>query len=281
MKKSILLLFFIIFSCTNKRTPSTEFTSQKTDTLRFFYKDFNVGLQLDLLSDGRFINYNYYSSCTGGGYEKTVEGTYEKDSLKLILFPKKVDYSVYPFSYNEEIKTCHVKYNNDSLKIKTHFQIVWWEQNQYLLSEETLPFLNVNSNNDYLEFIEYYNSGYEPKRSGPYLVNKKTNCSITTPFNKSQLPLKWQNNLRKTPISARVIGYKKIKNPQDPEKSIWKIEIDKGQKDSICNHLILKTENHECYIHIDSVLEKTSFAEVEWKYFPKKIKKGTEFRTKW
>ncbi len=67
-----ILILFLIFSCSNNKTKSNdkEFDTQNIDTLRYAYNGFNNGLQLDLLSDGRFINENYLFSCFGGGERK-------------------------------------------------------------------------------------------------------------------------------------------------------------------------------------------------------------------
>lgn len=278
----ILLLIFII-SCSNKETKSNDrnFDSQKIDTLTYRHNGFNYGLQLDLLSDGRFINEDYLFSCFGGGKRKKVFGTYKRDSLKLTLNPQRIEFIEYPEDMESKPITTKLNYGIDSLKIKTEFQVVKWENNEYLFSEYLDLGLNLEEENDYIRFAYYLNNGLEPKSSGMYLV-RKTKDSITSEFDLKQIPEKWQCYFLKEPISAKIKNIKKVIDPNDEVNISWLIEFDKGKKDRMNNRLTLKTKDGEFFIEVDSVLKNRSFGKTyRYDFTPEKFPPGTELRTKW
>tara|TARA_R110002012_G_C11657571_1_gene611894 strand:+ start:2703 stop:3557 length:855 start_codon:yes stop_codon:yes gene_type:complete len=278
----ILILIFI-FSCSNNKTKSNdqEFDSQKIDTLRYGYNGFNNGLQLDLLSDGHFINENYLFSCFGGGERKKVFGTYKMDSLKLTLNPERIEFIEYPEEMESKPKTTKINYGIDSLKIKTEFQVIKWENNEYLFSEFFDSGWSLEKENDYIRFADYINSGLEPETSGMYLV-RKTKDSITSEFDLKQIPEKWQSYFLKEPVSAKIKYIKKVVDPNDEENISWLIEMDKGKNDRMNNRLTLETKDGEFFIEVDSVLTNRSFGMTYmYDFTPKKFPIGTELRTKW
>lgn len=272
-----------MFSCSDNRTKSNdkEFSSQNIDTLRYAYHGFNNGLQLDLLSDGHFINESYLFSCFGGGERKKVFGTYKMDSLRLTLNPERIEFIEYSEVMESKPKTTKLKYGIDSLKIKTEFQVVKWENNKYLFSDYFDFGWSLDKENDYVRFADYLNSGLEPETSGMYLVHKTTD-SISSEFDLEQIPEKWKSYFLKEPVSARIKNIKKVIDPIDNENIFWQIELDKGENDRINNRLTLETKDGEFFIEIDSVLSNRSFGiTYMYDFTPKKFPIGTELRTKW
>lgn len=125
MKYITILILFLLYSCSNnKESSNTKIVHQNIDTLSYKYHGFNNGLQLDLLSNGRFINENYLFSCTGGGERKKVFGTYKIDSSTLKLIPEKIEFIEYPMDRESKPVKTILNYGIDSLKIKTEFQII-------------------------------------------------------------------------------------------------------------------------------------------------------------
>jgi hypothetical protein len=282
MKYINILISILILSCSNDKSNSndTRFVSN-IDTLSYSYNGYNNGSKLDLLSDGRFINEIYYYSCYGGGEKKLFFGTYKVDGANLTLKPVSIEFTEYPENRELKLKITKIKYGVDSLKIKTEFKIVKWENNRYLLSDYFDFGWNIEKENDYLRFAEYLNLGLEPRMSGMYLVNKISD-SITSEFDLNQIPLAWQSYFLKEPVSAKIKSIKKINNPKDKENISWLIEFDKGERDFINDRLSFQTQDGEYSIEVDSVLEKSSFGTMYmYDFSPKKMPIGTELRTKW
>ena len=283
MKYIKILILLLIFSCSNNKTKSynEKITLQNIDTLKYSYDGFNNGLRLDLLSDGRFINEDYSFSCFGGGERKKVFGTYKMDSLKLTLNPESIEFIEYPEDMELKPKTTKTTYGVDSLKIKTEFQVVKWENNKYLFSDYYDFGWSLDKENDYIRFANYLNMGLEPGMNGMYLVNK-TKDSITSEFDLKQIPEKWESYFLKEPVSAKIKNIKKVIDPTDEENISWQIELDKGEKDRINNRLTLETRDGGFFIEVDSVLTNRSFGMTYMCDFtPKKFPIGTELRTKW
>lgn len=283
MKYINILLLILIFSCSNDKNKSNneKIIIQNIDTLRYSYNGFNNGLRLDLLSDGRFINDDYLFGCTGGGERKKVFGTYKMDSINLKLIPDKIEYTEYPMDMESKPKTTNITYGIDSLKIKTEFQIVTWENKKYLLSDLYDFGWSLDKENDYIRFADYLNSGLEPNSSGMYLVTEISD-TIKTEFDLKQIPEKWQDYFLKEPVSAKIKNLKKVIDPNDKENTFWLIELNKGKNDRMNNRLTLKTKDGEFFIEIDSVLTNRSFGITHmYDFTPKKFPIGTELRTKW
>lgn len=251
------------------------------DTLRYSYSGFNNGLRLDLLSDGRFINEKYVFGCTGGGERKKVFGTYKIDSLNLKLIPEKIELTEYPFEMESQPETSNFNYGIDSLKIKTEFQIVTWENKEYLLSDFYDYGWSLDKENDYMRFADYVNSGLEPETSGMYLVNR-TKDSITAKFDLSQIPEKWQKYFLKEPISAKIKSIRKVIDKEDNENFWWRIELNKGEDNGMNSRLTMTTKDEMFFMDIDSVLKNSSYGRYYMPDFtPDKYPIGTELRTKW
>ena len=254
---------------------------QNIDTLRYSYNGFNNGLQLDLLSNGTFINEDYLFGCTGGGERKKVFGTYKMDSTNLKLIPNKVEFTEYPMDMESKPIKTNINYGIDSLKIKTEFQIVTWENKKYLLSDFYDFGWSLDKENDYIRFADYLNSGLEPKSSGRYLVTEIKD-TLKTEFDLKQIPEKWQGYFLKEPVSAKIRKIKKITDPNDKENISWQIELDKGTRDRMNNRLTLETKNGDFFIEVDSVLTTRSFGKYYMPDFTaEKYPIGTELRTKW
>ena len=216
MKYIQIIILFLIFSCTNNNSKSIEkgLDLQKIDTLTYKYNGFNYGLKLDLLSNGYFISENYIFSCFGGGERKKVYGTYKMDNQNLTLNPERIELIEYPEDLTSNAKTTKIKYGTNSLKIKTKFQMVTWENNQYLLSEHFDFQWNAEEENDYIRFANCLNNGLEPEISGVYLANK-TNDTITSKFDVKQIPEKWQRFFLNEPVSAKIKSIKRIEDPKN------------------------------------------------------------------
>ncbi|MFY7944710.1 MAG: hypothetical protein ACOVNZ_09005 [Crocinitomicaceae bacterium] len=282
-KEFLFLLLALTFSCSKKNTKSNDksIIPGNLDTLKYAYRGFNDGLQLDLLSDGCFIYEYHFFGCLGGGKVLKVFGAHEKDSLKLILNPESVELILYPQDMEKEPITSKMKYGIGSFKIKTEFQSVYWENNEYLLSEQFDFGWWLEEENDYIRFAGYFNQGLEPKSNGMYLV-RKFNDSMRSEFDVKQLPEKWQPYFFKEPVIARVKHIRKIVNPYHKEYFNWQIELDKGASDKIYKMLMMKTKDGAFRIEIDSVLKNSSFGMVyRHDFTPEMLPIGTEFRSQW
>ena len=283
MKYINIFILFLIFSCSNNKTKSNDEKNvvQNIDTLRYSYNGFNNGLQLDLLSNGTFINEDYLFGCTGGGERKKVFGTYKMDSANLKLIPNKVEFTEYPMDMESKPIKTNINYGIDSLKIKTEFQIVTWENKKYLLSDFYDFGWSLDKENDYIRFADYLNSGLEPKSSGRYLATEIKD-TIKTEFDLKQIPEKWQNYFLKEPIKAKIKSLKKITDPNDEEYFWWEIELDKGSNDGMNKRLSMNTEDDMIFFDIDSVLNNRSFGKYYMPDFTtEKYPIGTELRTNW
>ncbi|WP_233194510.1 hypothetical protein [Aquimarina sp. I32.4] len=283
MKYINFLILIITLSCSNNKTKSNNknILEQNIDTISYNYSGFNNGLKLDLLSNGTFINEKYLFGCTGGGERKKVFGTYKLDSIKLKLIPKKVEFTQYPMDMESKPITIKVAYGIDSLNIKTEYQIVTWENKKYLLSDFYDLSWSIEKENDYIRFADYLNSGFEPKTSGMYLVNR-TKDSITSEFDLSQIPKKWQKYFLKEPISAKIKSIKKVIDKEDNENFWWQIELNKGEDNGMNSRLTMTTKDDMFFMDIDSVLKNSSYGRYHMPDFtPDKYPIGTELRTKW
>lgn len=285
MKYINILILFLILSCSKGKEQSKRgkniIQDIHVDTLRYSYDGFNNGLKLDLLSDGRFISENYIFGCTGGGMRKKIFGTYKINNTNLKLVPQKVELIEYPMDMESKPITTNITSEIDSLKIKTEFQIVKWQNKKYLLSDYYDLNWSLEKENDYIRFANHFNSGLEPELSGMYLVTQIKD-TIKTEFDLKQIPQKWQSYFLKEPISVKIRMIKKIIDPNDKENISWQIELDKGKKDRLNNRLSFKTKDGELYIHVDSVLTNRSYGVIYmYDFSPEKFPVGTELRTKW
>lgn len=277
------LLLLIIVGCSNNKHKSDHKIKidLKIDTLRYSYTGFNNGLQLDLLSDGRFINERYLFSCFGSGERKKVLGTYKLDDVNLILSPKTIELTEY--SSEMEIKpiTRSIKYGVDSLKIKTNFKLIRWDNKKILLSESFDNNWSFEEENDFLRFADYFNSGLEPESSGMYLV-KSTKDSIFSKLDIKQIPKKWRKYYLNEPLNAKIKSITKVIDPEDNQYFHWQIELDKGRNNGIFKNISFSTEDDSIYFHIDSVENNRSFGKYYMPDFTKeKYSIGTEVKTKW
>lgn len=269
-----------MFSCSdiNKKSDSNISNEQIIDTLKYSSNSPNINLKLELLSDGRFIYKIADFGCIGGGEIKTFFGRYKMDSLYLNLIPENIEYSKYSEKIELKPDITLLKYGIDSLKIKTDFKIITWENNKYLLSEFYDFEWNAQKENDYIRFADYLNSGLEPQFSGMYLT-KKTEDTIRTEFDLNKIPEQWQSYFLKEPLSVKIKNIKKI---SDEDNNTWQIELDKGYKDQITDRITFTTQNGEFFINVDSVLKNRSFGITHiYDFSPDKYPIGTELKTKW
>lgn len=281
----ILIVLLIFGACSNnkKDTKENNISTRRIDTIKYAYNGFNNGAELNLLSNGTFINKNFVFGCIGGGYRKIVYGTYHIDSTHLKLIPKKIKHTEFYHRFPSKGKTVNIDYGVDSLKIKTEYQMITWGKRKYLLSDFFELGWNLEEENDYIRFANYFNDGSEPYSGGRYLV-VETKDSIKTPFNLDQIPKKWQSHFLKTPISSKITKVKKISNPHNNESvDYWLIEFNKGAKDGINKRLTLTTKDDELFFEIDSVLENKSFGSIPaiYDFATNRIPIGIEVRTKW
>lgn len=284
MKVIFLFLLSLILGCSKNSIKANiqKSDNKHIDTITYSYKGYAQGIRLDLLSDGSFVNENFFYASDGWGRKKIAYGTFKIDDVNLILTPIDIEYIEYSEDDIEPIVS-KLKYGIDSLKIKTEYQIVTWENNKYLLSDNYDPFWSLEKENDYIMFANYLNSGLEPKRSGRYLANKVQD-SVSSIFDLNQIPLKWREYFLDKPIKAKIKEVRKVvlndKNFGDYE--IWIAVLDKGYKDKINTRLSFKNKKGEILIGIDSVLANSSFGRIiHIDSVSEEVLINSELRTKW
>lgn len=141
--------------------------------------------------------------CTGGRERKKVFRTYKIDSLNLKLISEKIEPTEYPFEMESKPKTTNINYGIDSLKVRTEFQIITWENKKYLLFYFYDYGWNSDKENDYIRVTDYVNSGLEPETSGMYFV-KRTKDIITSKFDVTKIPKKWQEYFLNELLSVKI-----------------------------------------------------------------------------
>ncbi|MBL7793467.1 MAG: hypothetical protein JNK77_14145 [Saprospiraceae bacterium] len=281
------ILLFLTISCANKEKNINreEYITQEIDTLKFMDYRYNHGLNLNLLSDGRFINERYSYGCMGGGNSEIVYGRYTMDSIKLTLFPERIELINYGGGPEAlKYKMMAIPYIPDSFKIKTEYQVVSWNSTKYLLSDVINFRGRTSIDNDYTWLAYYINAGLEPEETyGPYLASRVLGKdTIKSKFDLNQIPEKWRFYFLKEPISAKIINAKKIITPGGINHYTWSIQLDKGENDGVTNRLFFQSRDGKVFFDIDSVLSNRSFGTADKiEYTPSKYPFGTELRTKW
>ena len=280
--KNIFIIIIIIcsFSCENKINPTGKRSENKIDTLFYQYKGFNNGMKLYLFNDNKF-KYEFYSyGCTGGGENEFVTGNYTMSENKIHLKPDSVKIKILDFQSPTEFKNYNLKYQNDSLKIKTEYDIINWNNIQYLISPQKnkdfrrhTPIFMVEydidsillKRNDYYEFADYYNLGYEPKKHGRYLTQiTKNTDSIFEKLKINRLPKKWKHLFLENPIAAKVLKIvkeKKTYHYNENEKEEYYINVltlDKRSNDNVRIGMEFYDKKKKKYIKITSVSKNES-----------------------
>lgn len=302
MKNGILILLFIIFwSCNNERK-STNFQdeSNKIDTISFEYEGFNSGIILNLFSNGKFYYENYGYGCTGGGENEKVYGEYTMNNQKLILHPDSINIGIIPFTRHNNPIIQNLKYGADSLKVKTKYDILKWNNTYYLLSEERdslfrnwypmiiyddIEYINeIKKWNDYYEFADFYNSGLEPRSHGKYLTRTDSNINdtLTTELDMKNINEKWRYLFLEKPITGRVIKLKKNKKRDPNVVDNYLVEIDKGSLDGVnIGVVIFKRKDFDDYIKIIKVFPNKSIGFFYQDDNVKKLKVGDTVKSSW
>ncbi len=114
--------------------------------------------------------------------------------------------------------------------------------------------------NDYYEFADFYNSGYEPKSHGRYLTQnfEVKNDSTFDNLDLNEINIKWRNLFLRRPITAKITKVTKNLSEDNVIESFL-VEIDKGRKDGVIAGLtVLSRENLDDYIEIVEVHNEKS-----------------------
>ncbi|SDR66046.1 hypothetical protein [Christiangramia echinicola] len=282
------ILFYIIIlitisSCKDKAAIKEQ--KKPTDTISYRYSGFNHHRKLELLSNKNFILLESSASCFGDYKIYRHFGTYQQNDSLIKLEPKLVEIETYN-SIVEKDTTYEIPYS-DSLKIKTIYQKLHWNNKRYLLSEQIDSIVYPESKNDFEQFAFSYNSGEEPEFSGNYLIREDENSSdsINQEIPIENLPKEYQDLFLKNPISTKIIDREKLVfNDEDVDVDLikWRVKLDKGSIDGLRKGMQLITSNNEFFIFIDSIAENYSYGEcyvynIESKY----SKIGTEMKSRW
>ena len=292
MKKPLLILLALlsIFSFAYILFMNKHKTEVVTENLQYEYRRVNFGLVLSLNDNNKF-RYKYYNfGKKGGGEIAEIIGNYTKSKSKLHLIPDSIFLKVMKDESFTDYEMFKLKYKDDSLLIKTDYDIIRWNTKQYLISPQIsykykyYPFRIYNSDmvldsiadrmNDYHEFSTYCNSGSEPKYHGIYLVQKKDVFEDSMEiFSVDKIPQEWQYLFLEKPISAKVI--KTVENKysiyfDDTEEEIiyYHITMDKGSNDNIRVGLFLFNKEYKDYITINNVNPNSSTG-LAWSVFEK------------
>ncbi|WP_452596739.1 hypothetical protein, partial [Pontimicrobium sp. MEBiC01747] len=231
------------------------------DTLKYSYNGFNYGLRLDLLSNGTFVNENYSLSCFGDGERKRVFGTYKMHNTTLILLPKQIELIEYHEDMRLKPKKRKIPYGPDSLKIKTVFKAINWNNIKYLISEEFDYSWDLKLENDYIRLANCLNSGLEPKVHGKYLVCEN-NITVNSngEFDTNQIPEKWKKNFLKEPITLKIENIvQKTMTGYGEEYSIYVVKLNKGENQLVQKGMLFENEDNMFWIKIDSTTQNSSY----------------------
>ncbi|WP_196888415.1 hypothetical protein [Aureivirga sp. CE67] len=264
MKNIYLLpLLILLFSCSETKIKPKK-SIERIDTTSYNYKGFNNELNLDLYSNNTFQFVEYWYGCTGGGEYKKFYGSYLINGNQLLLKPDSahIESLPYPRRNNPIIKK--VTQIDDSLKFKTKYHLMEWNNTSYALSEQSFNnnlFFEVE--NDLENFINYYNNGYEPKNHGRYLTRTLDTLKTAIDFDKNLLPEKYRNHIFNQPLQAKIISIKKIINPN--YESYYLIELDKGKSSNVNYFLKFIDKNKKHIVTIDSLTENSSFGKARGK----------------
>lgn len=263
MKKAIYILIIgILMSCQSKQGLTEKVISiSDTEVISKYEIDgFNSGVSLDLKKNGEFIYENQDWGCTGGGHVQRIRGEFKVLKDKLILNPKSLIDIHYSGFDKKTIEKDSVKYHSsDSIYIKKEYQIVKWDSLRYLLSEEYFSNWGYEENeNDFEIFADYYNSGYEPENSGSYFVKRKRGYSPKGQFDKSTIPLKYQNRFLEEPIVAEIIEVSE--NKESKTRRLYK--LNKGRKDGVLEKMDFYGHDGCCSIRITKIENEVSYGNI-------------------
>ena len=303
MKKYLIVIILFCTSCSNEKkiTKETNVKEKEIDTLEYFYHQRFRSVRLLLFKNKNFEFQFSDFGCLPGSSSITdkVIGEYNVNNSKLILFPKKNQHIYSPFEIEKEIKKTETKYNPDSLKIKTEYDIINWGNSSCLLSPKVPPLktdkggiIVDGGKNDYHNFAKIYNSSYDSKASNnePYLKMSSKNPWVKEDLNDLLLKdtsFKWKELFLIEPIITQIteihlvdLGseYKELKSAR-----IRNIKIDKGSIDNVKKGMFFRNKSGDFAIKISSVTETNSFGSVKFDHLKKgtTIKKGTYLQTKW
>lgn len=284
MKQLFLIIIFLsLLACSKNKNESIHTQNLiKLDTVHYSNKGFNDFLVLDLMSNNTFNYKDYWSGCTGGGEMKDFYGRYQIIEDKLILKADSALIRYTPFDRHDNPIITKVFKIDDTLKFKTKYQILKWNNTTYLLSEQIdnrIQNYKSDIHNDFERFADYYNSGYEPKRHGRYLYKTTDSVSKNENLDTQLFPKKYRDLIFKEPLIVNISDITKMKiedNEYDNEH--WRIEINKGKSASIYRGLTLSDKSDNIHLVIDSITPNSSFGSI---YNNEYLKKGLELRSKW
>ncbi|MEY8781281.1 hypothetical protein AB9K32_12695 [Allomuricauda sp. XS_ASV26] len=291
MKSNLIfaIITVFLFACSEKEKgkPNENLSESKLDTINYSYSAMNMGFSLNLISNGRFSSEEYDFSCLGGGERTMVFGKYKKSSDGLKLFPERVEF----IEYSEVMVPKPMKQvlnpRLDSLRYKTSYHVIEWNNHEYLLSEvyggEAFPEWGIKKENDFIRFSEYYNSGFEPEEHGAYLVSMdQTYNSTYQELNLDQIPEQWQSYFLKEPISARILSIQKVTHPYVSSRFTWLVELDKGLESNVTDYLSFEDRFGNHLMNVTKVTKDRSYGYLFYSEIdPQKLPINLELRTKW
>ncbi|HTJ48324.1 MAG TPA: hypothetical protein VL443_02640 [Cyclobacteriaceae bacterium] len=150
----------------------------------------DLGVEFQLNKDEtfiyrRFIYTDVIQDSMPRGSIYIVTGEYNRRRNRIVLNPKA--YKEIQDWGESIIETRNGKYyESDSTAIKRRYHIVVWSGNTYLLSSE--PDMDYN---DFIEFANNYNKGYDPSWRLGYLAKREC-LKKSTPLDLKQIPSEWK-----------------------------------------------------------------------------------------
>jgi len=284
MKFVFLFSLILIYGCKDKSVQNDQIdsTSIKIDTTTYFISGFNYGNYLHLASDNQFIQHEYIFGCMGGGKRVKTFGSFQLDSTKLRLSPKRIKYLNYLEYFDGEIEVTELPYGIDSLAIKTDYDIIKWHNQKYLLSNKMDTLWNGMITNDYLSFIDSYNQGVGINGIyGVFKLRNRSNIEPVQEFESSQIPKKWRKFLLSEPIKAKILSIEKLPGV-DHHENRFLIKIDKGNKDGVHARLQFISADFQINFKPTSIDYNKSHGVVDiYDFNPDLYKPGLELRTSW
>lgn len=236
-KIGFIILNLLIIGCQSKTNQNPNFNKALLGKYGLEIT-MNQNETLELFENGNFLLEVSVSFCVGGGETRRFRGDYNISNDTLQLEPKQL---IEIWYHDDKIsKLDSTKYyESEETYFKKQYQIFKWLNKIYLFSEDKYANWGYKIDiNDYEDFISEYNSGYEPKLSGHYLIKEVDEKLTDKEIDTLIFPLKYRKMFLNAPIDCKVleIGERIIKE-NDKEEIRKNFTIDKGKNDGVYENL--------------------------------------------
>jgi hypothetical protein len=261
MQKNLkIIVIIIMMSC----SPENRVVREVSGTYNI--SGFNSHVKLEVRDNGTFTHEADLWSCVGGGDVRRIHGSYRIEDSILTLVPESLVNVTYRGFDKSDFKKDSAKYySSDSTYLKKEYHIFRWDKSIYLLSEENFNAWGFESHeNDFEKFSNYYNSGYEPGRSGSYFVRNSNGSEHSRKLDTEKLPARFRRRFLKQPIVAEIVEVTKIKIAGDSGVSqlVNSYKINRGKRDGVMEKMDFYGNDGCCIIRIAETGDTSSVGHI-------------------